>query len=304
MIWYITGATGLIGKPLVSRLAESGHQVVALSRSAEAHFASRGKDGVIARNYDLATGYPSATLPRPYGAAGLIALGSRISKSTNLGEVRSQLGLDTLGHLSLVDFLGPNLEYILYASSCTVYGAPQYFPVPDTAPLAPKNVYALCKVASELMLQQIQRCWHIPVTILRISQVYGPGASLQAAMYQFLNLARSGARPRITCDPETFRDYCHVDDVIQAMEAAIARRSCGVFNIGGGEPISMMRLAHACLAAAGSGLEPEVYVEHPGTSMWLDISRARTHLNYAPKVHLEDGVLSEFRRLWGVGSQS
>ena len=304
MIWYVTGATGLIGKPLVHCLIKSGHRVVAISRSAETYFARESKESIVARNFDLTTDNPSAVLPPPRGAAGLIALGSRISTSTSLGDVRSQLKLDTVGHLSLVSFLRPNLEYILYASSCTVYGTVQHFPVPETAPLAPKNVYALCKVASELMLQQVQSDWRIPVTILRVSQVYGPGASLQAAMYQFLDLARSGARPRITCDPETFRDYCHVDDVIQAVEAAIAQRSCGVFNIGGGEPISIMRLARACLAAAGSELEPEVCVEQPGTSMWLDVSRARASLNYAPKVRLEDGVLSEFHRLWGPGSQS
>jgi len=278
--------------------------VVAISRSAETYFAGQNKEGIVARNFDLATDNPLAVLPPPRGAVGLIALGSRISTSANLGELRSQLELDTLGHLSMVDFLRPNLEYILYASSCTVYGTPQDFPVPETAPLAPKNVYALCKVASELMLQQIQNYRRIPVTILRISQVYGPGASLQAAMYQFLDLARSGRSPRITCDPETFRDYCHVDDVIQAIEAAIARRSPGAFNIGGGEPISMRRLARACLAAAGSELEPEVHVEQPGTNMWLDISRACACLNYEPKVRLEDGMLTEFHRLWGGGSQS
>lgn len=299
MPWYVTGSTGLIGQTIVRRLVEAQHHVIALSRSAQDYYQAQSGQMLEPYNFDVARDEPSRVLQPPTDKAGLLALASQVTTTRDLSKMSTNLELDTLGHLRLIEFLRPKLGHIVYASSCTVYGWPSDFPIAESAPLAPMNVYAFCKVASEMILDRVQCEWNIPVAIMRIAQVYGPGAHLGAAMYQFLDVARKGKRPRIDCPPETFRDYCHVDDVGDALMNVIGHGSCGVFNIGGGEAVTMWQLARICLKVVGSGNEPEVVVQKSAWSMYLDISRASAQLGYAPQVSIVEGIRREYCRLWG-----
>lgn len=297
MIWVVTGATGLIGRALVPALLASGDRVLALSRSA-AQFYSAVDDPLLeARNFDLASD-DTLRLGNLTETAGLIALAARITTSGNFVELMDCLALDTYGHLLLLGWMQGALARIVYASSCTVYGWPERLPVTETAVLAPANIYALTKVASEQILTLTAQNWRVPLTILRIAQVYGPGAPRNAAMYNFLKAAHRGERPRITCDPAAFRDYCHVTDVVQAIQASIVRQKEGVYNIGGGSPVSVGKLARVCLTAAGCYHEPEVDPLTVGSNMWLDISLAKRDLEYEPKIVLSAGVQMEYQRLY------
>lgn len=297
MIWIVTGATGLIGRALVPTLLKRDYQVLAISRSAANFYADLDHPRLGARNFDL-IGNSSIRLGKRSEEAGLIMLASHITTSSNMGMLEGILALDTFGHLRLVESLRPALRHMIYASSCTAYGRPSYFPVDESAQLAPVNVYALSKVASERTLSLISQNWNISLAILRISQIYGPGAPQIGAMYNFLRAAHLGERPRITCSPDNFRDYCHVSDVVQAIETVALRQSTGVYNIGSGDKTTIEQLARSCLKAADRYYEPEFDYQNPVVNMWLDISRAQNELNYDPKIELELGVKMEYQRLY------
>jgi UDP-glucose 4-epimerase len=297
MIWVVTGATGLIGRALVPTLLERDCQVFALSRSAGNFYAGLDHPGLEARNFDL-IGNSSINLGKRLGDVGLIMLATHITTSTDMRMLGEILSLDTFGHLRLVDALRPALRHMIYASSCTAYGRPSCFPVDEATQLAPENVYALSKVASERALSIISQNWNISLSILRISQIYGPGASQNDAMYTFLRNAYLGERPRITCSPDNFRDYFHVSDVVQAIETVALHQSTSVYNIGSGHKTTIKQLAMDCLKAADRDFEPIFDYQTPVANMWLDISRAQNELDYNPKIKLELGVQMEYQRLY------
>lgn len=299
MIWLVTGSTGLIGRAVVTALKDAGHYVLALARSAES-FWGVANDRIIPYNVDLTREGFSIKIPPTYEQAeiGIIALASHITASRDLSKINPNLNLDTLGHLRLIEVLKPRLKHIIYASSCTVYGSPKIFPVTEDMPLSPNNIYSLCKVASEKMLSVLEREWRIPVSIMRIAQVYGPGANINAAMYRFLGQIIRGKKPRFEVAPETFRDYCHVSDVVQALMASVLCRNPGIYNVGGGEAVSIQRLLDIGKAVSGKSVEPEIVSKRPDWNMWLDISRARNELGYNPQINIENGIKLEYSRLW------
>jgi UDP-glucose 4-epimerase len=296
MIHVVTGATGLIGRALVRALRERGLCVLALSRSAGRVFQSAADADLRARDFDVARDDPT-TLPIDDNIA-LFMLASRITTSTGLADLQSILALDTYGHLRLAEAWRPRLRRVVYASSSTVYGHPVRLPVAEDAPLAPWNVYALAKAASEGVLRELTSSWDVPLTILRITQVYGPGAPLSGALYTFLQRAAGGHAPVVCVNPDAYRDYCHVDDVVRAVWLACKRGTAGTFNIGSGQGTSMERLARLALRVAGRTREPEIAARQSTYSMLLDIARARGALGYEPRIGIEDGLRREYQRLF------
>ena len=63
---------------------------------------------------------------------------------------------------------------VVFASSREVYGQPQALPVPETAPLAPRNTYGASKAAGE-MLARAAATGGLEIVALRLANVYGPG---------------------------------------------------------------------------------------------------------------------------------
>lgn len=293
---WITGATGLIGRPLVERLRRGKAPMVLLSRSARAVFPDIG--GAI----DVDLGRDDlAALPRPDGRVVLICLASQITTSSSAADLPGILKVDAAAHLRLIAHLHESLDAIVYASSCTVYGWPETLPVDERAAIRPENVYALNKVAMEAFLGLTAAHMNVPVAVLRIAQVYGPGAGRQSALYSFLARAHAGEAPLIAADPTTVRDYCYVGDVVEAILLSVAARANATMNIGGGDCRSLHELARLCVEIAGSSVPPRIEAApRRRQNMCLDCSAARERIGYQPAVSLRRGVEMEYRRLFGA----
>lgn len=298
MNWVITGATGLIGHTLVDRLISEEERVYALARSSEIFYKSYDNKSLTPINFDISSGDYSI-LKKIDGAIGLIMLASKISVSKDLRDLLEILNVDCYSHLNLIEQFKLKIKYCLYASSCTVYGYPERLPVSETAELYPQNVYALAKTTSEKMIREICQFNSIPLSILRITQVYGPGAIEGGAMYNFLKGAHENKAPQIGCNPETYRDYCYVDDVVTGIESCLENKIDGTYNIGSGRKTSILELSNLALEITGSEQNPKI-VENDSIAenMWLDITKARKVLDYKPKVDIKTGLTMEYKRLF------
>jgi dTDP-L-rhamnose 4-epimerase len=91
------------------------------------------------------------------------------------------------------------------------------------------------------------------------------------------------------------RDFVHVDDVVGAVAQSLLQplSGYGVFNIGAGEPTSVMMLARVLAKVMGSSIEPVVTREFRMGDIrhcFADISAARDAIGFAPQVGLEEGL--------------
>lgn len=128
----------------------------------------------------------------------------------------------------LVQFAGtiagaPQLETIVYLSTIGVYGDHGGEWVDEETPPAPVSERSGARLAAEQQWQALGLRAGRPVAILRLAGIYGPG---QNALTQM----RSGRAKRIDKPGQAF-NRIHVEDIAQAIEAALVQRADGIFNV-------------------------------------------------------------------------
>jgi dTDP-L-rhamnose 4-epimerase len=169
----------------------------------------------------------------------------------------------------------------------------------DKVPM-PESIYALSKYDQEMMCLLFGRAYDVPVTALRFFNVYGERQALSNPYTGMLAIfaARylNGRAPVIFEDGGQRRDFVHVRDLaagcVLALENSAARD--GVFNIGGGQPYSVLEIAQRLGKVLGKAhLAPQVsgnYRAGDIRNCFADISKATSVLGYRPRIALEAGL--------------
>lgn len=175
----------------------------------------------------------------------------------------------------------------------------QAIATPEHLGFAPGSVYAATKASQELLLTSASHALGFGAAILRLQNVYGEGQSLQnpytGIISIFFNRARQGLNLPLYEDGLETRDFVHVDDVVTALAAALARPGSDdyVCNIGSGVATPVATLAASLLAAANLAVETPVTGQFRVGDIrhnFADIAQARALLGYEPRISLEDGL--------------
>ena len=148
-----------------------------------------------------------------------------------------------------------------YEPPCPHCGSPLVArPVPETAPVDPRNVYAATKLHQEHLARSFAREHDsVIVTALRYHNVYGPRMPRDTPYAGVASIFRSaierGDAPRVFEDGGQRRDFVHVRDVAHANLRALTVDSpySGPLNIASGEPHTVLDMADAIVDAFGPG---------------------------------------------------
>jgi dTDP-L-rhamnose 4-epimerase len=173
-------------------------------------------------------------------------------------------------------------------------------PTPESKTPMPESIYALSKYDQEVMCLLFGRAYDVPVAALRFFNVYGERQALSNPYTGVL--AIFGARylndrpPVIFEDGRQKRDFVHVRDLaagcVLALENPAARDE--VFNLGGGEPYSVLEIAERLGKVLGKEhIKPQVrgnYRAGDIRNCFADISKASRVLGYRPRISLETGL--------------
>lgn len=195
--------------------------------------------------------------------------------------------------------LCPELQRFVYTSTASVYGNAEQFPTPEgwyqtTVP------YAASKFSMEHYCQVYFKMYRLPVTVLRLSNVYGPGQLTTnpycGVVAKFFEEARLGKPFTIFGDGTQTRDYTYIDDAIDALlTAGVHPEAVGrVFNVGTGIETSVVRLAELISEIAGPS-EPDI-AWHPKRKVdvvhrrSLDSGLLQETLGWRPRVDLISGL--------------
>jgi dTDP-L-rhamnose 4-epimerase len=173
-------------------------------------------------------------------------------------------------------------------------------PVPEDAPLDPRNVYAATKLHQEHLLTAFARERDgIHATALRYHNVYGPRMPRDTPYAGVASIFRSalqrGEAPRVFEDGEQLRDFVHVGDVAAANVLALERDepAVGAFNIASGTPRSVGDMARALAAATPGAPGPAVtgaFRRGDVRHVFAAPDRAREVLGFSAAVGLEAGM--------------
>jgi dTDP-L-rhamnose 4-epimerase len=172
-------------------------------------------------------------------------------------------------------------------------------PTDENKPLYPTSVYAISKRDQEELCLSVGRAYKIPTVALRYFNVYGPRQSLSnpytGVCAIFLSRIKNDKRPLIYEDGMQSRDFVSVHDIVRANLLAMNQPEADyeAFNVGTGNPISIMEIARMLIRLCGKELEPEIIFKYRAGDIrhcYPDISKIRTKLGYSPQVILEDGM--------------
>ncbi|HYY08636.1 MAG TPA: NAD-dependent epimerase/dehydratase family protein [Actinomycetota bacterium] len=295
----VTGAAGFIGSHLCRRLVAEGHEVVGLDDLSEGSLDNlRNVPEVRFEEADLRERDAVARAAR--GCATIFHHGAKRAVPRSMAFPVETTEVNVIGTLTVLLAAAEQNSIVVFASSSSVYGDQDVFPLSEGMEPRPRSPYAASKLAGEVTCAAFFRSHGVRTVALRYFNVYGPGQDPEneyAAVIPRFVLARlTGARPIIFGDGEQARDFTYIDDVVEANLAAAraTERAFGrAFNIGGGErPTSVSHLLRLIDELTGGGPEPIMEPPRAGDVRLTeaDVARAGELLGYRPSVPVREGI--------------
>jgi nucleoside-diphosphate-sugar epimerase len=199
------------------------------------------------------------------GSAASPPIAAAIADATVLlDSIAPDGGVDpVLSHFRAAVAAAPRLASIVYLSTIAVYGNHDGRWVDETTPLAPAVTRASDRIEAERAWQALGDARGVPVAIIRIAGIYGPGASA-------LETVKAGRARRIVKPGQVF-NRIHVGDLAQiadnAIDAALTRGGGGVFNAADDEPAAPGDPIAFAASLLGVAPPPEIAFEEAKKTM-------------------------------------
>ena len=328
--FLITGGAGFIGSNYSARVLGRGDRLVIydnLSRpGAERNLTwlenRFGVDSFKLIKADVRDA--DALMSAVDGVDFIVHLASQVAVTTSVLNPREDFEINALGTLNVLEAArrAPNPPAVLYASTNKVYGGMEDvnvvlddsryryedFPygVAETYPLDFHSPYGCSKGAGDQYVRDYYRIYGLPTVVMRMSCIYGPrqfGIEDQGWVAWMVIASLTQQPITIYGDGKQVRDLLHIEDLLNAYDAALARIDTvagSVYNLGGG-PTNILSIWHEF----GPMLEellgtpiPVVRADwRPGDQRIFvaDIRKAASELDWEPIIPVADGIKDLFR---------
>jgi UDP-glucose 4-epimerase len=302
----ITGGLGFIGSNLARRLLAQGAAVTVIDNLNPEYGGNRANVSDIADKLVVHIGdVRDASLMGPLleRCEFLFNLAAQTSHLGSMQQPLVDLEINATAQLSLLEQCRQRNRAlkIVYASTRQIYGRPRYLPVDEAHPVHPVDVNGVSKLAGEHFHLLFNDVYGVRTTVLRLTNTYGPGMRVKDARQMFVGVwirrLLEGAPIPIFGDGAQIRDFTFVDDCVDALQAAALEEKTNgrVFNIGGQEPVALLKLAQM-LVGLGYGGRIEMHPFPPerraidiGDS-YSDYSSFNRECGWRPRIGLEEGL--------------
>jgi nucleoside-diphosphate-sugar epimerase len=154
------------------------------------------------------------------------------------------------------------------------------------------------KLSAEHLCYLYWKNYGVPTISLRYFTVYGPRQRPDMAFHHFLRLLLEDRSIPIYGDGEQTRDFTFIDDIVEANVLASQTSVVGeALNIGGGTTVTLKDAIAVCEKVSGKRAKLDIHPVEKGDvrQTLADVSRAKQHLNYQPRVRLRDGLAAEWQ---------
>ncbi|MDR1946846.1 MAG: SDR family oxidoreductase [Desulfovibrio sp.] len=310
--WLVTGAAGFIGSNLVELLLQSGQSVTGLDnfstgyrKNLDAAQAEAGAEKFTFVEGDIRD---LATCRRVCAGADYVlheaALGS-VPRSLDDPILTNASNIDGFLNM-LVAARDAGVKNFVYAASSSTYGDEPTLPKVEERIGKPLSPYAVTKYVNELYAEVFASAYGFNSIGLRYFNVFGrrqdpEGAYAAVIPLWFAGMLR-GERIHINGDGESSRDFCYIDNCVQAnILAACTRRPDAlnrVYNVAFGRSTTLNELfllireeaARHRPEAAGAEAEYREFRTGDVRHSLADIGRAEKFLGYKPEYGVREGL--------------
>jgi nucleoside-diphosphate-sugar epimerase len=287
----ITGSSGLLGSHLLDLLAGSSNSIRLLTR----RHITKPKSGVSVLHGDISDSVVDSQAIKDIDVVFHFAAIVNVDKS--ISDPFETLTTNIMGTMRLLESARKQNKppHIIFPSSTNIYGIPQKEKLTEDYPIAPLDPYSTSKAAADLICQTYIRTYNLPITILRVSTLYGP----RQQVTQFIpKVISQGASSQILTlgSLNAYRDFCYVKDVAEAfmLAGAASKDSYQVFNISTGVSTCLIDIVEKISKFLGKRLEIKSNGNHRSNEITspfvIDYSKARYVLKWKPHYDIDSGL--------------
>lgn len=297
----VTGAAGFIGSHLSEALIEAGHTVF-------------GFDNLLTGRLENIQHLPknqfffvrSDILDQQrmeFEVDWFFHLAARADVVPSIEDPELYHNTNVTGTMRMLEFARRlKVKKFIYTASSSCYGDNPPTPTLEAMGCNPKYPYALTKYVGEQYALHWGKVYGLPVTSLRLFNVYGPRSrttgAYGAVMGVFLSQMANNRPLTIVGNGEQRRDFTYVKDVVNAFIRAAYSKETGIFNIGSGKAQSINYLSYLLGRYPNVPGDVEYIPDRPGEPRvtLANTALAEEHLLWRPHVTFEEGV-DEMRKL-------
>src|SRR5215813_12055322 len=294
----VTGGAGFLGSHLCERLVDEGHDVVCLD-----NFFTSQKTNVShlldRPNFDLIR--HDITQPVVLEVDQIYNLACPAAPGHYQYNPIKTMKTSVMGAINMLGMAKRCRAKILQASTSEVYGDPEVHPQPESYkgsvnPIGLRACYDEGKRAAETLFFDYHRSNKVNIRVVRIFNTYGPRMHPYdgRVVSNFIRQAILGQEITIFGTGQQSRAFCYADDLVEGIIRMMNGPDAfvGPVNLGNPGEFTIRQLAELVIELTGSKSKL-VYRPLPAddpTQRKPDITLAKKHLKWEPKVSLRDGL--------------
>lgn len=298
----VTGGAGYIGSITAKKLEKEGYEVVVFDNLSYGHKEAVSSKLVIGDLTDKNSVFESL---KNESFDGVIHFAALALAGESMQNPYKYFQNNIQGGLNLLEFMKyKKIPYIIFSSTCAVYGYPQKLPVDENEEKKPVSVYGESKLMFEKILNWYDTIYGIKHINLRYFNA--AGAAMDGSIGEKHNPethiipiaieAALGQRPDFqlfgdnypTSDGTCIRDYIHVEDLatahVLALKKLIATNKSDSFNLGTGKGYSNKEVLDMVKKISGLDFKIEVKERREGdpAAIYADNKKAKEELGFNP----------------------
>jgi len=296
MRYVVTGAAGFIGSQLLRKLIERGHDAVGWDAFTDYYDPALKEDnarGLPVERVDIAADELDLS-----GADGVFHLAGQPGVSSFGGVFPVYVRQNVLASERLFAVAASAGARTVFASSSSVYGDAESYPTREDATPRPISPYGITKLACEHLGHAYRREFGLDHVIVRYFTIFGPRQRPDMALAKIVACLVEGRPFELHHDGTQSRSFTYVDDAVEATILAMEKGSTGdVFNVGGGEEVSMREAIETLAEVSGRELELVRAPRRQGDQnrTLADTSRIREQTGWAPRTPFAEGLEAQWR---------
>lgn len=306
----ITGGMGFIGSNLAIRLAEAGAKVTVLDAMIPDYGGNEFniapvKDRITVNYCDIRD--DSAVTYLVKNKDYIFHLAGQVCHLMSLSNPFPDIDMNITGTAVVMEACRKNNPdaVVVYTGTRGQYGPSVSLPVNEEAPTNPKGIYEISNLTAEKIIRVYHDVHGIRSVLLRLSNIYGPRSQMKHSRFGvcnwFVRLAMDEAPIQVFGDGSILRDFCYVDDCVDAiLRAAITEAAFGeIFNVGSDIPVSFLELVKTIVEVGQQGswqfaeFSAERKAQEPG-DFYSDVSKIAKFTGWKPTTDLKTGLAQTF----------
>jgi len=295
----VTGGAGFLGSHLCDRLIAQGHDVLCIDN----YFTGRrGNVAHLMDNPNFELMRHDVTFPLYVEVDEIYNLACPASPIHYQHDPVATTKTSVHGAINMLGLAKRVGAKIMQASTSEVYGDPNQHPQMESYwgnvnPIGPRSCYDEGKRCAETLFFDYHRQHNLRIKVARIFNTYGPRMHPHdgRVVSNFIMQALKGEDITVFGDGTQTRSFCYCDDLIEAFLRLMDTPDevTGPINTGNPGEFSMLELAEAVIDLTGSKskLVHKPLPQDDPKQRRPDITLAKKHLDWEPKVALRDGLV-------------